>query len=253
MAGAPLAVGALWLWRRALLLAMAPVLLYWLLITPVDDLAAMAGDPAASASYYRPLRAELVRLSAGRPVRVEVPLTGAHFEAAYLPGGAISLARGWERQLDVRYGAIFYGGPLSAAVYRAWLSENAVAYVALPDARLDWAGTAEGHLIERGVPYLHEVWRSAHWRLYAVTGATPLAQPPARLLSLTSDSFTLKVPGAGAWKVRVRYTRYWSVVAGRACVRDGGGWTVVNARAAGVVRAQASFSIARMLGAAGCA
>ena len=45
--------------------------------------------------------------------------------------------------------------------------ENHVVYVALPDARLDYAGQAEGALIAHGLPYLREVWRSRHWRLYA--------------------------------------------------------------------------------------
>ena len=48
------------------------------------------------------------------------------------------------------------------------MRENHVAYVALPDVRLDEAGQAEGALIARGLPYLREVWRSAHWRLYAL-------------------------------------------------------------------------------------
>jgi hypothetical protein len=100
---------------------------------------------------------------------VEVPLTGAHWEAANLAGHeGIALARGWERQLDTRYGALFYRPGLTASAYRAWLAENRVVYVALPDVRLDEAGQAEGALISHGLPYLREVWRSPHWRLYVV-------------------------------------------------------------------------------------
>ncbi len=81
----------------------------------------------------------------------------------------VSLARGWERQLDTRYAALFYGpAALTAPAYRAWLAENRVVYVALPDARLDYAGRAEGALVARGLPYLREVWRSPHWRLFRV-------------------------------------------------------------------------------------
>jgi hypothetical protein len=43
-----------------------------------------------------------------------------------------------------------------------------VAYVALPDVRLDYSALGEGALVARGAPYLHEVWRSAHWRLFRV-------------------------------------------------------------------------------------
>jgi hypothetical protein len=98
-----------------------------------------------------------------------VPLTKAHWEAAYLPWhDGVRLARGWERQLDTRYAAIFYRRTLTAADYRAWLTTNRVRYVALPDAPLDRAGAAEGRLIANGLPYLREVWRSSHWRLYVV-------------------------------------------------------------------------------------
>jgi hypothetical protein len=100
---------------------------------------------------------------------VEVPLTESHWEAAYLAGhDGISLARGWDRQLDTLYGAIFYRPTLSPSAYRAWLVENRVFYVALPDAPLDSAGRLEGKLVAGGLPYLHELWHSAHWRLFAV-------------------------------------------------------------------------------------
>jgi hypothetical protein len=78
------------------------------------------------------------------------------------------LARGWDRQLDTLYGAIFYRPTLSPSAYRAWLVENRVFYVALPDAPLDSAGRLEGKLVAGGLPYLHELWHSAHWRLFAV-------------------------------------------------------------------------------------
>ncbi len=183
----PLLVGVLWGNHRRILLVLAPVLLYWQLETPINDVSALVGDPSTSAAYYAPLRAELHRLD-GYPTHprtiVEVPLTGAHWEAAYLAGHeGIALARGWERQLDTRYGALFYRPGLTAAAYRAWLAENSVVYVALPDVRLDEAGQAEGALISRGLPYLREVWRSPHWRLYRVvlSGATPVhAGAPSR-------------------------------------------------------------------------
>jgi hypothetical protein len=193
---APLLAGVLWERRRAALLALAPLLLYWQLVTPIRDYSSIAGDPSVDASYYAPLLAELGRLrdggvggekrgsdglsggdanrgqtSAGPPAIVEVPLTKAHWEAAYLPWhDGVRLARGWERQLDTRYGAIFYEPTLSPVAYRAWLGANRVRYVALPDAPLDRAGAREGALVARGVPYLHELWRSRHWRLYRFMG-----------------------------------------------------------------------------------
>jgi hypothetical protein len=204
----PLLAGVLWDGRRATLLLLAPALLYWQLVTPIRDLSSISGDPSVHASYYAPLLAELRRLRAGRPgaersdatpgegadggitpgegvdggttpgegaspstTIVEVPLTKAHWEAAFLAGhDGVSLARGWERQLDTRYAALFYRPALTPSAYREWLTENEVRYVALPDAPLDRAGAAEGALIARGLPYLRELWRSRHWRLYRFMG-----------------------------------------------------------------------------------
>jgi hypothetical protein len=165
----PLLAGVLWERHRLALCLLAPLLLYWQLATPIRDESAIAGDPSVHIAYYAPLRAELRRLNGTRPTIVEVPLTGAHWEAAYLAGhDGIALARGWERQLDTNYAALFYSARPHPSSYLAWLKENRVVYVALPDVRLDHAGRAEGALIARGLPYLREVWRSAHWRLYVL-------------------------------------------------------------------------------------
>jgi hypothetical protein len=167
---APLLAGVLWARHRRALCLLAPVLLYWMLFTPIANVSGLAGNSSVEASYYAPLRSELRVLRHGAPTIVEVPLTAAHWEAADLAGHAgIALARGWERQLDTRYGALFYRPTLTAAAYGAWLRENHVAYVALPDTRLDYAGKAEGALVAHGLPYLREVWRSRHWRLFEVT------------------------------------------------------------------------------------
>ncbi len=245
---APLVAGVLWEYHRLALLLLAPALLYWQLETPLNDVSELVGDPSVSASYYAPLLGELEERAGGAPLRVEVPMTGTHWESVYLPAhGSILLARGWERQLDTRYAALFYAPTLTAAAYRAWLYENAVAYVALPDVRLDFAGVAEGRLIARGLPYLREVWRSAHWRLYAVVGAPPPATPSAVLTSVGADSFTLTAPRAGTYTVHVRFTPYWALERGHGCVRSApGGWTEVDARAGGLIRVGIDFSLARV-------
>jgi len=167
----PLLAGVLWERRRRTLLLLAPVLLYWQLVTPIRDYNSVAGDPSVDSSYYAPLRAELRRLDRGAPTIVEVPLTKAHWEAAYLAGhDGVRLARGWERQLDTRYAGLFYRPTLPSGAYRAWLATNRVQYVALPDAPLDRAGAKEGTLVARGAPYLRELWRSRHWRLFRFIG-----------------------------------------------------------------------------------
>ncbi|HEY2215860.1 MAG TPA: hypothetical protein VGH21_00080, partial [Solirubrobacteraceae bacterium] len=184
----------------------------------------------------------------GHPARVEVPPTRNHGEARWVAAAA-PLARGWERQLDVHDDGLFYGhgGPLTAARYGAWLSRNAVAYVALPDAPLDYSARAEARLVEGGVGDLREVWSSRHWRLFAVLAPTPLAQPPSTLTSLGADSFVLHAPHAGTFGVRVRFTPYWSVSEGDGCVqRARDGFTEVRARTAGTLRVGIDFSLARV-------
>jgi hypothetical protein len=240
-------------WRGWALLALALPLLYWQVKAPIADTISAAGDPAAKQSYYAPLLGELRRLHVGygaHAARIEVVPTREHAEARWVPAVAM-IARGWERQLDTERNALFYGGapPLTAAFYGAWLHEDAVSYVALADAPLDYSGRAEGQLVGAGLSYLREVWRSAHWRLFAVRAPTPIAQPPSILSDLDSDSFTLRAPRAGTYEVRVRFTPYWALASGRGCVsraRGAGEWTDVRTDARSVVRVAIDFSLSRV-------
>ncbi|HVR05802.1 MAG TPA: hypothetical protein VMS02_07150 [Solirubrobacteraceae bacterium] len=245
---APLVAGALWERHRLALALAAPLLLYWQLETSISDVSELLGDPSVTAAYYAPLAHELRRLAGDAPLRVEVPQTGAHWESVYLPEqGPILLARGWERQLDTRYASLFYAPRLTATAYRAWLAENAVAYVALPDVRLDFSGEQEGRLITHGLPYLREVWRGGHWRLFAVRDATPLVQRPAVIRSLGADSFTVTAPRAGTYEVKVRFTPYWALRDGRGCVgAAAGGWTELQVGEAGTFAVGIDFAAGRV-------
>jgi hypothetical protein len=251
-ARAPRAAGRqAWGGRTWALIALAPLLLYWQLRAPISDYASATSDPAAPASYYAPLLAELRGLHVGygaTPARVEVVPTRNHMEARWV-ADRVSIARGWERQLDIDRNGVFYArdNALDASHYRAWLAQNAISYVALPDAPLDYSARGEARVIGAAPSYLREVWRSAHWRLFAVRGAAPLAQPPSELAQLDSDSFTLRVPRAGPFLVRVRFTPYWSIEAGRGCVqRASGGWTELRTPSAETVRVAIGFSLARV-------
>jgi hypothetical protein len=240
-------------WRGHLSRTAAAILLgigVWTVWGPVRETAAVAGNASTSASYYAPVE-RFVATHGGSLVRVEVPFTRGHWEAAWL-AQRVSLARGWEKQLDERYDGVLLSRDLTAARYRAWLDEQAVRYVALPDAPLDPSSAGEGRLIEGGLPYLREVRRTRHWRIYEVLDPTPLAQGPGALSGLGHDWFALRARTAGSFLVRVHYTRYWTVTAGAACVSTApGGWTEVVARRAGAVRVAASFSIGRALGLGG--
>ena len=224
----------------------------WVVWGPVRETAAVAGSPATSAAYYAPVERFVGSLPEG-PVRVEVPLTRSHWEAALL-APAVSLARGWEKQLDTRYDDVLLRSGLTPAAYHSWLRAQAVSYVALPDVALDPSSAQEGRLIRAGLPYLKLVFASAHWRIYEVRGSLPLLSGPGRLVRLGHDSFTILAGAAGSFLVRVRYTRYWTVSGGRGCVaRAPGGWTRVSLRSAGEATVAARFSLARALGSeSGC-
>jgi hypothetical protein len=238
--------------RRRMLIVLAPFLFYWQANAPVADFAAAASDPSVDASYYAPLLGELRALGVGygaRPARIEVVATADHWEARWV-AARVMIARGWERQLDVYRNGLFYreSTPLTAASYRSWLSENAISYVALPDATLDYSAKSEARLVMRAHPsYLREIWHSRHWRLFAVLGATPLASPPAVLAGASSDSLTLDAPRPGSYTVRVHFTPYWALASGSGCVsRAPGDWTEVQARRAGRLQVVIRFSLARV-------
>jgi hypothetical protein len=219
----------------------------WVGWGPVRETLAVAGNESTKASYYAPVERFLGAHSRG-PVRVEVPLTRSHWEAALL-APTVSLARGWEKQLDARFDAVLLARGLTAAAYRRWLGENAVGYVALPDAALDPSSATEGKLIRAGLPYLNEVFASPHWRLYAVLTPTPLATGPGRLTALGHDTFSLRAYSRGSFLVRVHFSRYLTITHGAGCVGPTpGGWTSILARAPGTLDVQARFSLGRALG-----
>jgi len=216
-------------------------ILIWTGWGAVRESAGVAGDLSTSPAYYAPLE-RFLNAHGGSLRRVEVPFTHSHWEAALLAPD-YPLARGWERQLDTRYDPLFFtGGTLSAGAYARWLRNDAVSYVALPDVRLDGSSDQEAALIRRGQPFLREVLRSRHWRVFAVLGTQPLASPPARLIALGHDSFALRFARAGRSLVRLHYTRYWSAGAG-ARVQAAGEWTAVTSRRAGLVRVRTRFSL----------
>jgi hypothetical protein len=215
---------------------------------PVRETLAVAGSPATNGAYYAPVERFLDAHARG-PVRLEVPLTRTHWETAEL-APRVSLARGWEKQLDERYNGVLLSPGLNVASYERWLHQQAVSYVALPAVQLDPSSAREGELIRAGLPYLRLVYASRHWRIYAVRAPTPLASGPGRVTALGHDSLSLQVDAPGSLLVRVRYTSYWAITSGAGCVQRGaGGWTRVDAVRRGPLQLRASFSLARAFGA----
>ncbi len=243
MLAVPLAVLLLWPQRKALLLAALVPLLYLQWHAPVRDVST-AGGPATTTAYYQPLLSFLER-QPGPPFRVEIPFTKYHWEA-YAVAPRFPLARGWERQLDIKYNHLFYDGTLNATSYDAWLHSLGVRFVALSDASPDYSAVAETALIERGLPYLRLVLRTRHWRVFAVANPTPLAQGAARLRALGSSSLTLDAVQAGTALVRVRFSPYWAITEGSGCVAPDGQFTMLTLRRPGPVKLAISFSLGRI-------
>jgi hypothetical protein len=179
--------------------------------------------------------------------RVEIPFTATHYEALWV-ARRMSIARGWLRQLDHAYNPLFYDGRLTAARYGRWLRENGISWVALPAVPLDDSARQEVRVIRARPPYLQEVWRSPDWRLFRVRSSPGLLSGPGRVVHLGDDGLVLDAHRPGRLLIRVRYSRYWHVASGQACVAPAGsGWTAVHAARPGRIRITAQLgSLMRM-------
>jgi hypothetical protein len=233
-AAGPLLACVLWEYRRKLVFAIAIPLLFWQWFPAFDAIAFARSDPSTHRAYYQPL----ARYLSAQPQsfgRVEVPDTYRHWEAAYV-APQFPLARGWERQLDYAYDAAFYNSTLTATRYEKWLQENGVEYVALPDARLDSSSTIEANLIESGLPYLQPVWHNAHWRVFRFREYRGLIDGPARLATLSADTFTLHVTGPGVVTVHIHDSPHWAVQGSGCTTASAGDWIELHNLLPGTVR-----------------
>jgi hypothetical protein len=242
-------VAALVWWRRRtplLLVAVLPLLfLGW--SAPVRDLLSVSNSPSVSAGYYRPLLNFLNResLLPAPPFRIEIPFTRFHWEA-YVVASRFPIARGWERQIDIKDNPIFYRGHLTAGAYETWLHQNAIRFVAAPDAPLDYSARQEMALIRHGLPYLHLVTHSVHWRVYAVAHATPIVTGVATLRAIGGDWLELDARTPGTVLVRVRFSPYWALTRGSGCVAPQGQDTRLTLWRAGPIRLATHFSLNRI-------
>jgi hypothetical protein len=257
----PIAALALLDRRPRLLALLAIPLLYWQLAAPVGDLLRGTGEPETEASFYAPLIEQLDARAEGRPVRVEVPSTRERWEAVYV-AERFPLARGWMRQLETDDTDEFTEQDLTAEDYERWLRDRGVSFVALPNATLDYLSEEAGWLLSYGsTPFLREVWRDDDWTLWEVlppgggrfVPGRALADGGASVTELGPDGFTVQTPGPGEYTLRMRWTSYFDVTAGHACVEDAGGEStrlVVPGDAAGpqTVRVDARLSLDGLVG-----
>jgi hypothetical protein len=240
----PLAALLWWPRRKLALLAVALPLLYLQWLAPVRDVATGVDNRAVKTAYFQPLVSYLSR-QPGPPFRVEIPFTLFHWEA-YAVAPRIPLARGWERQLDIRYNGLFYRGRLTPARYEAWLHQMAVRFVAAPDAGLDYSAKHEVELIDRGLPYLRLVKRIPHWRIYAVHDPTPIVQGAATLRGLGPNWLDLEAQKPGTAFIHVHFSPYWAVTRGSGCVAPAGDFTKLLVRRAGALHLAIRFSLGRI-------
>ena len=145
--------------------------------------------------------------------RVEVVPSRSHIEASTM-AKYFTLARGWNRQADLKRNPLFYDdkSPLTASKYRDWLDQWAVSYVVVPPGAIDPSSQREADLVLGGLPYLHLVWSDTNWRLYAVNHPTPLVAPPGHLTEIDEAHMTIQVDKPGAVRIRMLYSPWLGLV-----------------------------------------
>jgi hypothetical protein len=216
---------------------------------------AEADSPSASQGYYTPLLHQLeqrmdTNATLGQRVEVVEPQTKG---AARYVAETIPVARGWERQADMTDNPLFYtDGALDAASYRHWLDELAVAYVAVPDAKLDFASVDEAALIRGGLPYLQQVWHNTDWTLYRVLDSAPLVRH-AEVISMEGNQLRLWVPHRARVPIQIRWSSHLAVldasqpvsagVRAPGCLSQNGEWTVLHARQMGAYVLTSDFDV----------
>lgn len=168
---------------------------------------ASIGRPSGYSDYYTPVAAA-VHARGPLTGRVEVPEMAGHWDAVYLARG-VPLARGWLRQTDVRLNdEVFYRQKPTPQSYQAFLRDNAVQYVAVPDASLTNFGAAELQLINERLPYLSPVWTNRHWTLYEVRNFAPLVDAPSTVVRQGPNAIVIAAPPHSTIQIRVRWYRW---------------------------------------------
>ncbi|WP_345590868.1 MFS transporter [Streptomyces marokkonensis] len=182
----------------------------WIGFKSADDV--IHTQPTASwTRELAPLLNELQEVGAEKG-RVEVVPARSHREASAL-APYVNLARGWLRQADMERNPLFYDDTLNSANYHEWLKRWAVHYVVLPKGEPDGdGGKRERELVQRGLPYLKQVWGDANWQLFEVTNPTPLAEPDAVVQRADQGEWIIDVQRPGRVLVRMPYSPWLSIV-----------------------------------------
>ncbi|MEU7210319.1 hypothetical protein AB0B06_18095 [Streptomyces sp. NPDC044989] len=224
---------------RGLLAVALAYSVWWVGGKTVSDLRVSTVVPAWAAETDGVVAA-LEGLGADR-TRVEVVPARNHREATLL-APHVNLARGWNRQLDVERGRLFYDGTFSAATYREWLDRWAVGFVVAPLGRPDGPARAEAKLVrdpELRPEWLKPVWRDAHWQVYRVRDAVPLVSAPGTVVSTGPADLVLRVARPGTVTVRVAWSPWLRSDGG--CLAQDGEFTRLTVEAPGEYRISSRY------------
>jgi len=231
-------------WRSRILTVLAVLGVLVLQLPVAISTLASTGRVSGYSGYYHPV-IEAIRARGPLTGRVEVPEMAGHWDSVYLARG-VPLARGWLRQTDVRLNdAVFYKRKPTPQTYHTFLLDNAVQYVAVPDAELTHYGRDESALINTGLPYLAPIWHNPHWTLYEVRDAAPLVDPPGRVLSQRPDAVVLSLPADQTIRVRLRWYRWLGMESQdkRACIAQDGLYVTLRTGSGGNYTFNSKFPI----------
>ncbi|NGO13081.1 hypothetical protein G5C60_37145 [Streptomyces sp. HC44] len=208
----------------------------WVGTKTADDLRVSTSVPTWAADTRGVVRA-LDRLGAER-TRVEVVPARNHREATAL-APHVNLARGWNRQLDIERGRLFYDGTFSETTYRAWLDRWAVGFVVLPAGKPDGFAEDEARLVRSRPAWLEPVWQDVHWRVFRVRDAVPLVSPPASVVRASSAEVVVRMPRPGSVTVRIAYSPWLYAEGG--CLEKRGEFTRLTVTEPGVFRISSGY------------
>ena len=195
--GGPVLAGILRPQHKKWLIVLGMPLIVWQWQPAFDAVVEAGRDPSTKAADHEPL-IDFVQQDPFAVSRFRSPAgTGSRHSRR----GHVALVRGWQRQLDIEVNSLFYEpDALNESTYKGWLSDNAISYVALPDAALDESAIAEASLLRAGVEGLVPVWRNEHWQVWRVTDTEPLVDGAARPWSSTPmSSRSTSTPRATSW------------------------------------------------------
>lgn len=233
---------------RAVAIGILGVTLAWQTWPVATGLRAAAQVRSSDEDYWYPVEAFLAEKGDSNH-RVEIVATDQHWEAFFLARRGVPLTRGWYRQDDFPVNSDLYGGRLTPAVYSTWLSRLGVKYVFLPDDKLDFSAKEEAELLRAG-NVLPQIARIGGWTIYEVPNATPIATPrdTIRVSHIDARQVVLEVDRPGTYRLRVRYTPYWRVTQGSACVGRRESWaTELRVLEPGIVRLEFDVRLGRVV------